>query len=180
MWDERVGLRFRLNTSLTFVFDFFPSSSILLSPSVFIFCLSLSAGTRPQATSETSSSIHTCIFFCFPMTKNKPFCHYFISNFLLALTSCPSLLLSLPWFLISMPVFSSPFLPCCSTQSIRLLRSSIFCLLCLHFIPSYVFLILFSNLFLNFHHSPSACQFAFTSPLSPSVLVGRQHFSAPI
>lgn len=43
----------------------------------------MSVGTRPQATSETSSSSHICI--CLPfnetMTKNKVFCYYFICNF---------------------------------------------------------------------------------------------------
>lgn len=88
---------------------------------------------------------------------------------LFSLLLYPVPLLFLSWFPIVMDAFASPFLPCCSTRSILHLRSSILRLLHSHFIPSYVFLILFSHLFLNFHHSATACQFVFTSPLSPSL-----------
>lgn len=50
----------------------------------------------------------------------------YFSFFLLALVSSPSIRVSLPWFLIFMPIFSSPFLPCCSTHSILLPQSSVF------------------------------------------------------
>lgn len=66
------------------------------------------------------------------------------------------LFIFLSWFLIFLPVFSSAFLPCCSTQSIFLLRSPLICFYaCISFIPmnfSFCSLIYFSIFIV--HHLP--------------------------
>lgn len=120
------------------------------------------------------------VFFLLP-SKNKPFT---VPLFLIVFdpTLCPSPYRSTFWILISISLFSSPFLPRCSTQFIFHLCSSILGLLCRRFIPSYAFLILFSNLFLNFHHSPSACQFPSHFTRRSSAVCWKttfQHFAGP-
>lgn len=156
MWDERLGLRFWLNTSLTFVFVFSPL--FLLSLSVFIFCHSLSAGTRPQATSETSSSLHTTsTFFCLPPDdKDYTFVPLFYFQFfppctcILSPSSSCSLLISNFHALY----FLHRVFPHCSTHSILLSQSSVFyaCIPVLPMYFSFCSLIYFSIFII--HHLP--------------------------
>lgn len=169
VWDERVGLRFWLNTSLTFVYIFFPFFPYSLFVSIHFL-------SQLECRDETTGYLRdkpsfTYMYFLPPDDKEySVFAIILFQIALLALASCPSICFSLSWFLY----FLLHFFPAAllTPFSFCVPQSSVF-YACVSFLPMYFSFcsLIYFSIFIS-HHLPVNLLSPYPS-LQPCLLEGN-------